>query len=97
MDYVPKLAKNCLYVAIKVNCRVKVDHLLVHGLHLSLVKIPITLDIFKDMCSIWLFQFKCLLIINPRKSQSQLILFLFFIISGSIFFSVADEIIYILI
>ena len=29
MDYVPKLAKNSLYVAIKVNCRVKVAHLLV--------------------------------------------------------------------
>ena len=29
MDYVPKLAKNSLYVAIKVNCRVKGEHLLV--------------------------------------------------------------------
>ena len=34
---------------------------------LSLVNIPITLDIFNDMWFIWLFQFKCLLIINPRK------------------------------
>ena len=25
MDYVPKLAKNNLYVAIQVSCRVKVD------------------------------------------------------------------------
>ena len=30
MDYVPKLAKNNLYVAIKGNRRVKVEHLLVH-------------------------------------------------------------------
>ena len=28
MDYVPKLAKNILYVAIKGNCRVKGEHLL---------------------------------------------------------------------
>ena len=55
---------------------------------LNLVNIPITLDIFNDMRSIWLFQFKCLLIINPRKLKSlkQTILFPFIIISGSIIF-----------
>ena len=43
MDYVPKLAKNNVYVAIQGSCRVKVEHLLVQCL--SLVNIPITLDI----------------------------------------------------
>ena len=40
------------------------------------------------MWSIWLFQFKCLLIINPRKFKllTQSILFPFIIISGSIIF-----------
>ena len=55
---------------------------------LSLVNIPITLYIFNDMWSIWLFQFNCLLIINPRKLKllTQSILFPFFTISGSIIF-----------
>ena len=55
---------------------------------LSLVNIPITLDIFNDMWSIWLFQFKCLLIINPRKLKllTQSILFPSIIISSSIFY-----------
>ena len=84
MDYVPKLAKNNLNVAIQGNCRVKVE-LSIGTVCLSLVNIPITLDIFND---IWLFQFKCLLIINPRKCElfTQSILFTFIIISGSIVF-----------
>ena len=44
MDYVPKLAKNNLYVAIQGNCGVKVEHLLV-----QCVLVPITRDIFNDV------------------------------------------------
>ena len=47
MDYVPKLAKNSLYVEIKVNCRVKVEHLLVQCV--LVLSISSTIDIFNDM------------------------------------------------
>ena len=84
MDYVPKLAKNNLYVAIQGSK----SRTSIGTMCLSLVNIPITLDIFNDMWSIWLFQFKCLLIINPRnlKLLTQSILFPSIIISGSIIF-----------
>ena len=86
MDYVPKLAKNNLYVAIKVNCRVKVEHLLVQCV--LVLSISQLLLIFL-MIYIWLFQFGCLLIINPRKLKilTQSILFPYIFISGyTIFF-----------
>ena len=79
MDYVAKQAKNNLYVAIQGSCRVKVEHLF-GSVCLSFVNIPFTIDIFND--------FKCLLIINPRKLKlwTQSILFPSIFISGSIIF-----------
>ena len=83
MDYVPKLAKNNLYVAIEGNCRIKVEHLLVQCVLVLSIS-----QLFLIFLMIWLFQFKCLLIINPLKLKllTQSILFPFIIISGSIIF-----------
>ena len=77
MDYVPKLAKNYLYVAIQGSCRVKVEHLL--------VQCVLVLSISQLLL---IFLLICLLIINPRKLKllTQSILFPFIIISGSIIF-----------
>ena len=47
----PKLAKNDLYVAIKENCRVKVEHLLVH--RVLVLSISQLLLIFLMLCDLY--------------------------------------------
>ena len=51
MDYVPKLAKNNLYVAIKGYCRVKVEHLLVQCV--LVLSISQLLLIFLMICDLY--------------------------------------------
>ena len=51
MDYVPKLAKNNLYVAIKGNCRVKVEHILVQCV--LVLSISQLLLIFLMICDLY--------------------------------------------
>ena len=51
MDYVPKLANNNLYVAIKGNCKIRTS---IGTVCLSLVNMPITLDMFNNMWSIYM-------------------------------------------
>ena len=50
MDNVPKLAENNLYVAIKGNCRVKVEHLLVQCV--LVLSISELLSIFLMICDL---------------------------------------------
>ena len=51
MDYVPKLAKNNLYVAIQGDCRVKVEHLLVQCV--LVLSISQLLLIFLMICDLY--------------------------------------------